>query len=283
MFKSLGVNSLEELQEKLKPPVVETPEQIAQRERQYNAELDAFAIKNNLITKDEIVQLETLKKADPQSVVFSQYAEAYKAKHTDATPEQVSAAFRLAYHLDSETPAFKEHGESLIKNQYDSIVNSLEGKYTTAKDSFHSEVTQRSQMPAFKSFIKSSLDSFVPSKLELVTDGDVKVTLDVDPALRAEIEKELVNNDTFNQFTGSKDAQQLRDAVKAKIEGSLQRRHFEAIKKTIYEAGKAAGMKQGSTTGATHPFPLNTTPVTPVPVEVGITKADDARLANIFG
>lgn len=283
LFKALGVSTLEELQERLKPKVEETPEQIADRNKRYSADLDAFAIKNNLITRDEIVKLETLKQTDPQQIVFSDFAKTYKEANAEATPEQVTAAFRLAYHLDSETPSLKTHGESLINRDANAIVKSLESKYTSAKETFDSEVQQRSKMPAFKSLIKTSLDKFVPPKLELDLGGDQKVSFDIDPSIKAEIEKFLVNNQTFEEFNQQGSSLQMNESLKARIDGYVFQKNRDAIFKTIFDAGKATGLKQGSTTGAQNPFPLNASGQ-PVPVVTdALTPEDVNKVSRLFG
>jgi hypothetical protein len=245
--------------------------------------LDNYAIKNNLLSREDLISLENLKKADPQAVVYADFAKTFKAANADATEDDIKANFRLAYNLDSDSPVLKAHGEALIRQQAESQVKALEGKYEQAKGAFDSETADRNQLPAFRKVIKSSLETYVPKQLTLVNDGDEKpVTMDIDPSMQAEVEKFIVDNTTFNDFKKMGDTPQMRELIKAKIDGYILVKNIDAIKKTVYEAGKAVGLKQGSTTGATEPFALrNNNPAVPV-VSDKVTVEDDAKVASLF-
>jgi hypothetical protein len=119
--------------------------------------------------------------------------------------------------------------------------------------------------------------------MTLVGEGDERVVFDIDDSIRADVEKFVVNNSTFDEFKQAGATQQLSDTVKARIEGYLMVKHRARIFASIFEAGKAIGLKNGSNVGATAPFQTPAAnQVLPVNTD-SITADDDAKAARLFG
>lgn len=252
MFATLGVKNIEELNAKLKPPAVETPEQKEARLDREKASIDSYATTNNILTRAEIITLEKDNATPDEDLVFAAYEKQQKEKNKDILAETIKQNFRLLYHLDSTEDTLKEVGAGLLKNAADDLRKPLNEKYETAKQDYTDKQQSLGKMPAFKTFIQTSMVELIPEKITLTGKDSEAVTFDIPKTIVPELEKFLVTNDLFDLFNS--DSQQAKALVKDKIDGFLFLKHREQMFKTVYDAGISAGTEQGSTTGATAPF-----------------------------
>lgn len=261
----------------------ETPEQKAERERQYVAEMDAWMQKNNILTKDEMVALENLKKQTPEQIVYNEFAQAYKTKNPEATDEAIRSEFRTLYHLDSEVAGVKEYGENLLNQKAEQIKNVLENKYNTGKTGYDAEMSDKARVPAFRTMLKTSIEQFVPARLELAKIGESAAGLDIKPEWKEEIEKAFVSKEIFDEFKTLPPAQ-MAEKMKERIEAYLYIKHRPEILSAVAEHFRAEGLEEGKK-GATAPFPLRGNeqriPVTADDKEE--LKKSDAKMAGLFG
>jgi hypothetical protein len=286
LLKKYGLANEQELEEKLKPKVELTAEEQKKAIEQYEADLNQYAVKHNLLGLEEIKQLHSVTQASDEVLARARFESAHKVAQPDATPEQIDQAYKLFYHLDSEVPALKALGEQAIKTEAQEVRQSLQSKMDGVKEVFDDTRARTAKVPAFKALVQSSLKEFIPEQLEIAVTGDDKVVYKIDPAIETQIEKSLVSDELFNSFYKQGNTQPMKELLKAKIESQIHQAHRDAMFKTIYDAGVSKGLKEGSGVGATAPFGLNkdgTKAVEVVGDDTNLSAADNAKLARIFG
>lgn len=286
LLEKFGVSTVEELEEKLKPPVVETEEAKQIREQKDTLALHDFAVTNKLLSLDEIKKLDEVTKADDESLAMNRFSEVFKTQKKDASKEEVEQAFKLFYHVDSTDEALKESGKASMKETADGVRNTLKAKMDEAKESFTDHVGRKAQIPGYKKAIKEAITTNIPEEVELIPgDGDAKVSFKVTAEEREAIEKLVVNEETFDLFRKHGNSQQVKDSLKDRIAGLLFLKNREKIFSTIFEAGQAAGKKGGSTTGASASFQNTNNGAAPVQVvnNDDITPEETEKLSKLMG
>lgn len=275
MLAGLGVKTMDELKAKLAAP--ETPEQKLARETQYTAGLDKFAIDNALLTRDEIIALENTKKQSHEDRVFAEFKSEFLEKNPDKDEAAARENFRLFYNLDAGDEFLKAKGASALEEKSNSILSKYQSKYDSAKERFDAVQADKAKVPHYQAAIKSAVAEGAPAKLVLVSgEGDEQITFDVSDAERLAIEKDLVNDETFDLFSSTADAQQVKQQLKDKVETMVFMRNKDKILKAVKDAGYSLGLKNGSTTGASQQFPLNGGQDQSLEVKDEITAEDDA-------
>lgn len=287
LLKETGATSLEELKAKLAPKKELTPEEKTAAEQKYLADLDNFAVTGKFMSRDEVVALNNMVKSSDEELAFNVYSAEYKAAKTDATDEEIKQNFKLLYHTESTDEIIKKAGEKAMKKDADAVRGVLQSKMNSAKQTFDDTAMRKGKIPGYKSVIQSSIKENLPPKIELLVEGDEKVTFDITPEDHAEFEKLLVGEETFDAYLEHGSSQQVKDLLKDKIQGLVLLKNKDKIFKTIYEAGLSAGRKAGSSTGATNSFALNGAGADgklPVVTEGNdLTAADTEKLGNLFG
>jgi hypothetical protein len=256
VLDKFGVKTLEELEAKLNPKAPETEEEKKQKAENYRAAVNQYAVTNKLLSNDEIVQLEQYKKATPEELVFQDFSNKFLEKTPAAKKEDIEAAYKIFYNVGSENEFLKEAGEKAIAERAASIKGQLETKYEEAKSDFDQVQSKKEKVPAFKAHVQSVL-SQIPGELIIHGEGDNAIKFIVKESERAELEKLLVNGESFDEFFESKDPKQLGDKMKSKALDAFYVRNKDAIFSAIYEAAHSKGLKGGSTTGASSSFPLD--------------------------
>lgn len=286
-FEKYNVKSAEELEQKLKTPdAPETEEQKAERQQKLKADINHFGVHNKLFSNDDIVNLETLGKKTAEDVAFEKFAVAYRAvdKNKDASIDTIRDEFKSFYHLDSDNAVLKAEGEKQIKLIYDNELNPLKSKYDVAKTAFEKRNEMANELPKYEKFISEVVQTSIPKRLELVkgeTPED-SIGYDIPETEVKEVEALLKNDEEFQRFLSYKgDTQQATKFFKEMVENIIFTRNKDKIITTVTEAARAQGLRAGSTTGASNPFPLKQTPE-PVIVKDDITKEDDAKVQRMF-
>lgn len=258
LFKKLGVKDMTELQEKLKGTQEESPEQKKDREERYTANLHQYAVTNKVMSLGEIKALTIMEKQTDEELARQAFGEKFKKTKADATAEDIDTEFKLFYHTEATVDTLKKAGAEDIKAIADGMRAALTNKLAKAKEAFDDTSNRKTHIPAYKQLIQQSLKDNVPESLELLSPKDSeKVFLKIDPKIKEDIEKFLVNEETFDTFLAHGGSQQTTDMLKARTDAYLRSKLQTEIYSAIYEAGKSAGGKNGSGTGATASFTNN--------------------------
>jgi len=254
LLKGLGVTSLDELKELIKPKETLTDTEQQARLQAYESNLDNFAVTKKLMTRDEILELGNIAKAPATDLAFADFSKKFKETKADATPEEIQQSYKLFYNTESTDEHLKKLGEKAIEDKAKEIRSVLETKRTSAKAAFDDVQMRKSKVPGFKQAIQTAMKENLPEKIELLkVDGAESIVFNIKDEDRTALEQFLVTDENFNEYL-SGDAQQMAKSLKDNIEGFLYLRNKDKIYNTIFEAGKAIGTKAGSNTGATASF-----------------------------
>lgn len=300
IYKELGISSPEEIKamrDKLNA-VPETPEQAAERIKKFNTELNAFAISNNLLSAQEITEIDTLRNQQPIDIVYKEFEAEYRETFKDrkqegtedsepVTDDEIKEAFEKLYHQDSDNLALQQKGTKLMNERADTIKNQSLSKFENAKLEYEQELHKKENVPAFKTFMREAL-SGIPESITLNGEGDDKVVFNLKddkgkPLYDIEkINKLFVNDVFYDQFLESKDKEGLRKYVNDSIVSKIKEENEPKIHALIFEQGKAAGLKEGAI-GAKQPFnaahdfkPVATS-------DTALSDVDKANLKSQFG
>lgn len=254
LLESLGVDSIDQLKEKLAPKVELTPEQQAAKAQQYESNVDNYAVTKGLMTREEIISLANVQKSDAQSLALAEFTKDFKAAKADATVTEIEQAFKLFYNIDSTDEALKAVGQKKIEQVANIIKSELQGKRDKAKVEFDNQLSSKSKVPGFATVVQASIKANVPEEIVLHTDGENKPVFKITPEIRTELEKFLVQQDLFDEYVSAGATQQLSDKLKDRIDGFLFLKNKNAMFKTVYDMGVSVGGKQGSKVGATASF-----------------------------
>lgn len=270
-LKSLGFDSVDDIKKVVADSknVTETEEQKLSRIEKYNKDLAAYAISQSLLTAQDLTQIEALQKADDRSIAFNDFATEYRADNKDrldedgkadpVTEDELKEAFDELYHTGSSNQTLKNKGEKLMKEIADGIRSITNKKFENAKEKFDIEQDKSIQIPAYKTFVQSTISESIPSKIKVAGEGDNEIYFsttgeDGKPLYDvAKLESLFKNNETYNVFrTGDKT--ELKASMVETIEEFILKENRAAINKLLLTQGESIGLKKGSVVGANAPF-----------------------------
>lgn len=297
--KSLGFDNPEDLKKVVNQSknVAETEEQKVARIEKYNKELAAYAITNSLLTPQDLTSIESLQKSDDRGIALNDFAADYRADNKDrkdddgnpdpVTEDEINKAFEDLYHTDSSNPTLKNKGEKLMKEKADSIRSVANQKFDNAKQKFDIEQEKGIQIPAYKTFVQSTISESIPEKIKISGDGDDAVYFSTvseqgKPLYdKDKLEALFKKNELFNIFlTGDKS--QLKQAMAETIEEHIFKENRAAINTLLLTHGESVGLKKGSNVGANAPFEANKQK--PVPVnEKGLSPEAKEHMRKRYG
>lgn len=291
-LKEMGVNTEEELKAKLAGPAKElTPEEKAENDEKYNANLLSFATKNKLLNTDEFVALSNLKKASDTDIAFGNFAAEYKElnkdrKDSDNNPnpvsdEEVKEAFNQLYHIDSQDDTLKKIGEKQLKLVADQSRLALESKFKDAKETFDDYNFRASNDKPYRNFVSESVKSAYPEKLEFDGVEGSKINIPLDKADIKEIEKLFINDGAFEDYLANGATQSAKEQIAKTVQAFLFHKNKDAIIKTVRDTSYEAGVKKGSV-GAVAPFTKDAKQSAEVTGGKELSTAEKEKLKNSF-
>ena len=291
-LQSFGVNSEEELKEKLNPKPELTAEQKAQQDEIYSASLAKYAIENKVFNNDEWLSFNNIKKLPDTDLVYNEFANSYKElnknrQNEDGTAnpvieDEVKDKFNELYHIDSDNAVLKEQGQKNIELKAGAIRGPLQQKYDDVKSIYDNEIQQKQAVPAFREFMQKAMTEFIPDSFKY-GEGDNEVTFDLTKLDKTEIEQHLVTNigdREFTDFLKGKGSPEQRARIQKEITKEILYRSHKEIAKTAYDAGVSAGTKKG-VQGSEHRF---TEPGKEATRQAGVkvTEQDAAKIKSDF-
>jgi hypothetical protein len=248
----------------------ETPEEKEKRMADYNREMMAFGIKQNILTNSDIASIENLSKLEDKDIAYNEFAADFKEANKDrlkegtnepdtVTEEEIKTAFEEFFHLESDVPALKLSGEKMMKERAAAIRNASESKLANAKTKYDAEVHKSTHLPAFNNFLDQTIDGAIPEQLDLYGEGDSKIVFKLTNAAgkplydKQEIKKLFVADEVYNMYLRENDRPKLVEYINDTIQTHIEKTNKPAIRKLIYDQGKSDGLREGAV-GAKVPF-----------------------------
>lgn len=264
LLDALGVKSLDELKGRI-PAKELTPEEKAKQEQSLKANVAQYAVKNDMLSMDEITSLENMRKMTPQQLVYDNFAKEYREAHKErvgedekpvpVTEAEIEDSFNEFYHVNSENNALKKSGEKMLDQSAKSLMSGVEAKYNDAVADYQEYEARKTFFPTFKSF----LDEVVATVPEELTfgEGDKKIVFKTGTLDKEAIKKLYTTDAAYDAFYQQKGEQKVRDVFKIEFNERLIAKNIQAILNTAVDVGIDIGTKKGSETGAKAPFDEN--------------------------
>jgi len=269
IMAELGFKDVDELKNKLNS-VPETEEQKTARAEAFQKDLTKFAIEKELLSPKDLTEYERVRTTPDNDLVFTDFAAEYAAANKDrvdaegdawpVSDDEIHEAFAEAYHTDSKNAVLKAKGEKNLAKEAAALRSAIEEKYEDAKASFEDYTKKKSTVPAFKTFIKSTVTAAVPSELVIKDgDADTKVVFkltDADGKSLVDIQKleaDFVNDGLFNRFSEKGADKELADYITDKIKRDIWYQNKDKINETLETVSAERALKK-SKVGAEAPF-----------------------------
>ena len=237
----------------------ETPEQKAEREKQYQTQLHTFAFEKGLYNAEDLGKLESLKSQADTDIVYSNFKENFKTINPAATEEEMKDAFNSHYHVDSENEHLKKLGENRLAAEAANYRTPFQSKFDSAQKEFEIQRGIDAKVPEFDNFLKKVIKDHSPENWAVfkAKDGEeeIPVNFQLSETDREAAYKQLRQSDNFALFL--KDPKQAEELLQKQAEAIHRLTHNDKINKAIFDSGVSRGTKKGSTTGAENAFPIN--------------------------
>ena len=273
LLKELNLSSIDDLKAAVTKSTKkeETPEEKETKQKLYQASLDKYAQEKGIISRDEIVKLETLKTADKQDILFKEFEAKNKEKYAtklETNPDALKEAFERKYHINSGDAEDEEFGQSKIEDDFNKLINPLQSKYEKAKSSFDDEEKIKSTMPVFNDYITKTINSTIKDSIKVfekkVDDETIVFEKKLTPELKKEIFEEVLKEvsdlpNFLSYMNDSKDGKnsKIEKAVANAVELAIHRKSEATVYEDIWEKGLKKGTAKGSNNGSEVPFALN--------------------------
>jgi hypothetical protein len=292
-LKSLGVNSEEELKEKLNPTKQRTEEEKKADEQEYTANLLNFATREKLFNTNDFATLQSLKQTSDSDLAYGAFSDDYKELNKDRvgddkqpnppTDAEIKEAFNQQYHIDSEDKGLKTIGEKLIKTAADAKRNELEAKYNDAKLAYDDYAYRDKNSKPFLNFINKTVNTNIPTQLTTKGKDGTDIVYNIKNPDLKELEKIFVNDKAFDDYLANGESQPAKDYIAKTIEVYLWNKNKDAILENVASVSYDAGLKKGKV-GASAPFGSNQqTQQKAGNGEKELTQAEKEKLKASFG
>jgi hypothetical protein len=256
---------LEELrrykQENSSKPPEDTPEQKAEKDKQYQADLHKFAFDKGLYAPEDLGKLENLKNKQDNDLVYDNFKDNFKTINKDATDEEIKEAYEAHYHINSENEHLKKLGESRIQQEASNYRTPVQSKFDSAKTQFDTQRNIDAKVPEFDGFLDKVIKAHSPENWAVfkTKDGDeeIPVNFQLTEADRKAAYDAIRNSDNFGIFLREKDPKNVEEFIQKQVEAHYRLTHNDKINKAIFDGGVSLGTKKGSTTGADNSFAVN--------------------------
>jgi len=273
-LKEHNLASLDELVDKLKPKVEETPEQIKKREELQQANLISFAVENDLMSLENINKYQELKNTTDEDLVFEAFSkdrrdEILEELGDEATEEQIIEKLRKdfdsEYPVSSKNEKIRQRAENKIKKEAAEMRQPLESSFTEAKARYDEEMSMRTDIPKYNQTITGLAASAVPDTFQFFADKDgedeisvpVKVTPEVKKTILDSVENKIMKNpQTYLLYKQGK-TEQIQEMISDHVELLMYKHLGESGKKEIAKVYLGRGVAKGSNTGASNSFAVN--------------------------
>lgn len=261
VLKELGVKTIDELKTRI-PAKPETDEEKAEREQNLKANVAQFAVKNKMLTMDEITSLENMKNMEKRDLAYLNFAKDYKETHkgrlgedqkpVPVTEAEIEDSFNDFFHINSENAALKKAGEKQLEQFADTMLSATEAKYKDALETYQEFEAREAFFPVFDNFMKEVVAN-VPAELSWNI-GDNKVVVATDKMDKVAIKKLYTTDAAYDAFYNNKGDQPTRDALQKEFNERLVAKNIDSILAIVLESGKDLGRLEGSDVGAKAPF-----------------------------
>lgn len=294
LLKKLGVATFEELQQKINP---ETEEEKTAKQEQFRASVNSYAVKKGKLTNAEIHQLETLKVADKQKLVYDNFVNNYKERFKDRrdtdnkplppTEDEIDEAYESIFHTQSENPVLKAEGEARINAKAADMIKPLQDKYNEAEALYKDRMYRHEQGQKYISYIQKLMKDAKPADIT-VGEGESKATFEFKPndkeveAAKIELEKLFMEDEMFEAYLQNEPAKH-DTYYKTLIDTHLKMKMFPKIVDVLSQIRAEQLLKKSSDTGAKSPFEQTKAKVEPVAVnDNALTKDEAADINDAF-
>lgn len=275
LLKETNFESLDALKEflKKKDEVQDTPEQLKKKQQIYEADLAAYAVKNDLLNMEDIQRLNSIKAMTDEDLVFKDFAETVKDEILEEMSEEdaedeskilaaIKDKFENEFPVNSKVDKVRERAEAKLKRAAQEIRNPLESSFKTAKTRFDDEMAVRQHYPTYQANMKEVTEKLIPEKFNYYTGkegdeevvADVEITADDKKYLIEQLTKKIIDKpETFVLHKNGK-SEDIKAALQEQLDILMLKRFSDAGKVKLAERYKSIGLKQGSDTGAKNSF-----------------------------
>jgi hypothetical protein len=284
LLKETKFESLDALKAHLtkKDEKQKSPEELKREEDVYRANLNNYAVENQLMSNDDIVKLEVIKGKADKDIVFESFSSEVKdeivadlekqrkvAGITDElTPaeiaEAIDEAFEKEYPLNSDNDKAKKRAENKLAKAAKEMRGPLESSFTEAKTRYDSDREVKAVYPVYVERLNKLLGESVSEKLTLYTekdgDADVAASIDLTPEERKSvIEKAFKKTSTPEMFKlfQEKKFDKMAEILKEETDGIIWKDYRSRALAKVAEVFTKHGTGKGSDTGAKQSFETN--------------------------
>lgn len=277
LLKELKFGSKEELVKHLqkKDEKQKSPEEIKREEEVYSANMNAFAVENNLMSLEDINRLNSVKGENDKDLVYKKFAAEAKEEILDEFEEEyepteedilgkINEAFEKEYPLNSKNKNAATRAGNKIKAEAELIRQPLEKKYEKAKTEYDSQVNIRNNYPEYQKTMKGIFESAVPKKVSFYSgkDGDQDFSIDVE--LSADDQKEILEKvrkkyevpETYILHQKGK-TEEIQKMIQEDVEFLVGKKTEAEAKLKLADKFEKIGYGKGSKVGAEQSFETN--------------------------
>jgi len=245
-----------------------TPEQIAQQNQVYEAELISYAVKEGRMKLDEFDKVKELTKTPDTELVFKNFLQEFKEDNPDIDEDEIEqearSVFEDKYDLSSSNENRKNRGLNKIKSEANQLRSPLATKHSELRKEYDEITSLRKDYPTFVKKVSEITEGYVPEKYNFFNtkdeDSDVSVDLDISEEDRKNIKKEINKRlesspEVFSLFKKN-DIEGVKKAIEKVSKEVVFETQREAGYAKIAQEFKRRGIEKASV-GSTSPFPLN--------------------------
>lgn len=155
------------------------------REQKEWADIVAFGVQNNIISKDDVVSYETISKADDKTLVFEKFKSEYKNEEgltDEELDEAIAADFEDEYNLATTNEKARNRAESILKAEAERIRNEKTNVFKAAQTQYQQAKSVKGLREQHDQILKE-FESATTETQEFEIDGEkiqVQVPIKVD-------------------------------------------------------------------------------------------------------
>lgn len=217
LLKETGFTSIDDLKKKLTATddKTESPEEVKRKGEVYEANLNSFAVENEILTNDQLHELKSIKGKEDKDLVFEKYSgevrdeieENLKAEYEkeDKDPptakeieEKIREAFDSEYPVESKNQKTKTRAENRLKKEAAEMRAPLESSLNKAKAQYDEVLALKNAMPEFQKTLTKMVTEAVPKEINFyeAKDGeeDIKIPVEISAKDQQEISDLLLKS-----------------------------------------------------------------------------------------
>lgn len=281
-LKRFGVESVEELDNKVNTPAALTDEQKKRQTDLHRNEVMNYAVKELAYSPDDFTKINRLEQMSDNDLVFERFNQQWLIDNKEnplfTGKDLVAEAryeFESLFHLKAENERMRQTGEQSLKLTADQIRNEAKGMWEAAELGYQNYQQVRSDVSQFKKEVQTSINTSLPKEMEFkLADGNT-AKFQLDKIDKKGLEDYLRKSPNFDAFikAGKKDFQPF---LNSKIQEYIAINHYKDMIATVDKTSHDAGFNKG-TAGARAPF----TTTQPQPVTVSTSDLSAAEMQKI--